>query len=114
VRPNDVTDNADQWGRSRDHRQSAVRSRIRDHSTGLHQYRCSSEAVDGEMHFHKHSVRINGQCGQQGISNQEERIPISSTDDYRNTTCQGVICTRRSGILIQFYSVDNKYSYGSL
>jgi len=35
VRPNDVTDHADQWGRSRDHRQSAVRSRIRDHSTGL-------------------------------------------------------------------------------
>jgi len=36
VRPNDVTDHADQWGRRRDHRQSAVRSRIRDHSTGLY------------------------------------------------------------------------------
>ena len=35
VRPNDVTDHADQWRHSRDHRQSAVRSRIRDHSTGL-------------------------------------------------------------------------------
>jgi len=34
VKPNDVTDHADQWGRSRDHRQSAVRSRIRDHSSG--------------------------------------------------------------------------------
>ena len=35
VRPNDVTDHADQWGRSRGHRQSALRSRIRDHSIGL-------------------------------------------------------------------------------
>jgi len=35
VRPNDVTDHADQWGRSRDHMQSVVRSRILDHCTGL-------------------------------------------------------------------------------
>jgi len=39
LKPNDVADHADQWGRSRDHRQSAVRSRIRDHSTGLPEMR---------------------------------------------------------------------------
>jgi len=44
---NDVSDHADQWERSRDHRQLATRSRIRDHSIELnviisvaHYYRC--------------------------------------------------------------------------